>query len=294
MAIERRSMSGETPTDQWKRFLETKPPNIAVKISGLASLPSAESLPRGAVVPDKADIKLPALDLHCERDGGTRTFGPAKDLTFWRRLDYTLIKYTCRNCREKTKAFALVIECSQQGDVTVMKLGEFPPFSTPISPRIPKLLSGPDLDLYRKGVRAMDHGFGIGAASYFRRVVENQWELLVTEIKRAAEELGHHVGKYDAALETHQFKSAVRSLKDAIPDKLLLPDGQNPLILLHQLYSRQLHDLSDEQCLQQAQAINLVLTKLLENITAVLKEQRELQTALNKLPDPPMRECAGE
>ncbi|MDE0109220.1 MAG: hypothetical protein OXN96_15515 [Bryobacterales bacterium] len=134
--------------------------------------------------------------------------------------------------------------------MTVTKLGEFPPFSTPIAPRIPKLLSGLDLDLYRKGVRAMDHGFGIGAASYFRRVVESQWELLVTEIKKGAEELGHDVRKYDHALEPHQFKSAVKSLKDTIPDKFLLPDGQNPLIMLHQLYSRQLHNLSDEHCLQ--------------------------------------------
>ena len=211
----------------------------------MASLAADKSLPRGVVVPDKADIKLPVLDLHCERDGGTRTFGPAEDLTFWRREDYTVIKYTCRNCRKKTKAFALAIQCSRKGDVMVMKLGEFPPLSTPISPRIPKLLSEPDLDLYRKGVRAMDHGFGIGAASYFRRVVESQWELLVNEIKKAAEKLGLPVGKYDSALESHQFKSAVKSLKDAIPDKLLLPDGQNPLTLLYELYSRQLHDLSE-------------------------------------------------
>ena len=280
-------MSEEAPADQWKQFLGTTPPNISVRIPGLASLPTGKGIPRGAHVPDTADIKLPPLELHCERDGGTRVFEPQKDLSFWRRLDYVFARYTCRNCKEKTKAFALVIECGQKGDVMVMKLGEFPPFSTPISPRIPKLLSGPDLDLYRKGVRSMDHGFGIGAASYFRRVVESQWELLVTEIKKAAEELGHDVGVYDAALKSHHFKSAVKSLKDAIPDKLALPDGRNPLTLLHQLYSRQLHDLSDEQCLQQAQAINLVLTRLLENIAVALKEQRELQAALSTLPNPP-------
>ena len=280
-------MSEESPADQWKRFLETKPPNISVKIPGLASVPTGKGLPKGAAIPDKADIKLPPLELHCERDGGTRMFGTEENLTFWRHQDYIFIRYTCRNCREKTKAFALVIECSWKGDVMVMKLGEFPPFSTPISPRIPKLLSGSDLDLYRKGVRALDHGFGIGAASYFRRVVESQWELLVTEIKKAAKELGHDIGTFDAALESHQFKSAVKSLKDAIPDKLMLPDGRNPLTLLYQLYSRQLHNLSDEQCLQQAQAINLVLTKLMENIAAALQEQRELKAALSRLQSPP-------
>ena len=250
-------------------------------------MPTGKRLARDPVVLDKAGIKLPPLELHCERDGGIRVFGPKEDLNFWGGRSYIFARYTCRNCRETTKAFALVIECSENGDVEVMKLGEFPPFSTPISPQVPKLLSGPDLDLYRKGVRAMDHGFGIGAASYFRRVVESQWELFVTKIKDAAEELGHDVSVYDAALESHQFKSAVESLKDAIPDKLALPDGRNPLTVLHELYSRQLHNLSDEQCLQQAQAINLVLTKLLENIAVALKEQRELQAALSKLANPP-------
>ena len=68
-----------------------------------------------------------------------------------------------------------------------MKLGEYPPFSAPISSRIQKLLSESDLDLYRKGVRAEAQGLGIGAAMYFRRVVDGQWQHLVTKIRDAAE-----------------------------------------------------------------------------------------------------------
>ena len=279
-------MSEKTPADQWKQFLETNPPNTPVEILGLASRAADKSLPRGVVVPDKADIKLPVLELHCDREGGTRTFGPAKDLTFWCHQDYTVIKYTCRNCRKKTKVFALAIQCSREGDVTVMKLGESPPFSTPISPRIPKLLSEPDLDLYRKGVRAMDYGLGIGAASYFRRVVESQWKRLVQEIQKAAKQLGEDVSVYDEALKSAQFTGAVKVLKQAIPDKLLLPGGHNPLTLLHQSLSKQLHGLSDEECLRQAQDIQLVLTALLENIATVLKDHTELRAAVSRLQNP--------
>ena len=287
MVGEQRSMSEEAPTDQLKRFLETKPPNTTIKIPGLASVATGKGLARGAAIVAQANIQLPPLDLHCERDGGSRIFGSENHLTLRRSPDYKWIKYTCRNCKAKTKVFAIAIEFNKKGDITVMKLGEFPPFSTPISPRIPKLLSGTDLDLCRKGVRVMDHGFGIGAAAYFRRVVESQWKLLVTEMKKAAKRLGHDVDGFDDALESNQFKSAVKSLKDAIPDKLMLPDRSNPLTLLYQLLSQQLHTLSDEQCLHQAHAINLVLTKLLENIAAALQEQEELHAALSKLHSPP-------
>ena len=105
-------------------------------------------------------------------------------------------------------------------DVEVMKLGEYPPFSAPISSRIQKLLSKSDLDLYRKGVRAEAQGLGVGAATYFRRIVDEQWTRFVKEIRKAAELLGvEDLGVYDVALQETQFSRAVKTLKDAIPEK---------------------------------------------------------------------------
>ena len=165
-----------------------------------------------------------------------------------------------------------------------MKLGEYPPFSAPISSKIQKLLSESDLELYRKGSRAEAQGLGIGAATYFRRIVEEQWQRLVTEIRQAAAQLGaKDLELYDAALKETQFSRAVGMLTDAIPEKLLILDGENPLTLLYQPLSRQLHGLTDEECLQQAADIRVVLTALLENIANVLKDQDELHRAVKRL-----------
>ena len=99
---------------------------------------------------------------------------------------------------------------SKDADVEAMKQGEYPPFSVPISSKIQKLLSESDLELYRKGSRAEAQGLGIGAATYFRRIVERQWQNLVTEIRNAAEQLGvDDLGVYDAALQETQFSKAV-------------------------------------------------------------------------------------
>ena len=74
-------------------------------------------------------------------------------------------------------------------------------------------------------------------------------------------------------------------LRDAVPAKLLILDGENPLTLLYRPLSAQLHGLTDEECLQQAADIRIVLTALLENIADVLNDQEELRSAANRLRD---------
>lgn len=277
-------MAEETAIGKWKQFLETKPPNTSVQIPGLLALGKlAMALER---YPDVTlNFFSPGqIDLHCEKDGGSRTFHTGPKIYLKESRTYQFITYTCRNCQKTTKTFAVLFERKEQGDVEVMKLGEFPPFSTPISPQIPRLLTDQaDLELYRRGVRAIAQGLGIGAASYFRRIVESKWKDLARTLRDAAEQLGEDVSVFNEALDKTQFSDAVDMLKDAIPDKLLLPDRQNPLTLLHRALSQQLHELTDEACLQHAQDIRLILTALLENIANVLKKQNEVRDAANRL-----------
>ena len=264
----------------WKSFLETTPPNTPVTISGLV-VSYAKTW----------RIVNPYIELHCEHDDGVRRFDPASSNVLLAQPSitpsYKFIVYRCRDCQSITKTFAVLIDQSDfedLGNVKVMKLGEYPPFSAPISSRIQKLLSDSDLELYRKGVRAEAQGLGIGAATYFRRIVDEQWQRLVKEIRRAAERLGvEDLGVYDDAMVETQFSKAVAMLKDAIPEKLLILKGENPLMLLYKPLSQQLHGMTDEECLQQAADIRLVLTVLLENIAEVMKDQDELTAAAKRL-----------
>ena len=268
----------QVPLSRWKLFLETTPPNIPLNIQG--------------VVPDDPDgwfLATPCIQLHCERDDGPRRFDSSikKFRVSSEDQTYQFITYRCRDCRITLKTFAVLVILSNDTDIKVMKLGEYPPFSAPISSRIQKLLSESDLDLYRKGVRAEAQGLGVGAATYFRRIVDEQWTRLVTEIRQAAERLGvEDLGVYDAARKETQFSRAVETLKDAIPEKLLILGGENPLTLLYQPLSKQLHQMTDEECLQQAADIRVVLTALLENIAGVLKDQDELRGAATRLKNP--------
>ena len=259
---------------EWTRFLETTPPNTSVKIPGLSVRDTANPW----------TFETPYIQLHCESDDGPRRFDPTERTVFSPPgYNYRFITYKCRDCQTTLKTFAVLIQKSND-IVEAMKLGEFPPFSAPISSRIQTLLSKSDLELYRKGSRAEAQSLGIGAATYFRRIVEQQWKHLVTEIRRVAERLGvEDLGVYDIALQKTGFSEAVKMLSDKLPEKLLILGGENPLTLLYKPLSMQLHELTDEQCLQQATDIRIVLTVLLENIADVLKAQNELHDAVTRL-----------
>jgi hypothetical protein len=167
-----------------------------------------------------------------------------------------------------------------------MKLGEFPPFGSHLAKRLQKLLSEADLELYRKGLRSEREGQGIGAAAYFRRVVDNQWKALVAKLHDAAKKLGTSAEKlklFEDAILQPQFSTAVELLKDAIPAKLLILDGQNPLTLLYKPLSVQLHNLSDKECLQQAADIRVILNETFDNISRVLSDDETLKAAVSRL-----------
>ena len=279
-------MASNEAVAELRAFLEETSPNCPVVIPGLSQLrrvPVAPS-PHWTV-----DVAPERLRLYCDVDDGVRRF----DASASNRpgLGFRFLAYSCRDCGASTKTYALVTELeSANADsresplAEVMKLGEFPPFGAPIAARIQKLLDTEDLELYRKGSRSEAQGLGIGATTYFRRIVESRWKLLVKELRRAAQRLGHaDLAVFDHALRETQFSAAVRMLKDAIPDKLLILNGENPLTLLYSPLSVQLHELTDDECLQQAADIRIVLTALLENIADVLKDQEELKSAANRL-----------
>ena len=93
----------------------------------------------------------------------------------------------------------------------------------------------------------------------------------------------------EGAQKEHQFSKAIDSVKDAIPQRLLI-NGQNPLTLLHAALSKGLHNHSDETCLELATDIRLILAELAELLGHALKDERELKEAvarLSKLPASP-------
>jgi hypothetical protein len=85
-----------------------------------------------------------------------------------------------------------------------------------------------------------------------------------------------------AAKNETQFSKAVGTIKHGIPQALLI-NGHNPLMLLHSALSEGLHAQTDEQCLELATSIRVVLTDLVDRLGNALKDEAELNAAVNRL-----------
>jgi hypothetical protein len=232
-------------------------------------------------------VHTPEIQLHCPDDAcnGTRFFrciseGP----TLRARVpSFEYLTYRCSNCQRKEKTFSLTVARDKESGFAI-KFGEFPPFGPPTPPRLVKLI-GPDRELFLKGRRCENQGLGIGAFVYYRRVVEHQKARIFDEIIKVARRLNapeQTIGELEAARNETQFSKGVSMVKEGIPQALLI-NGHNPLLLLHRALSEGLHDRSDEECLELATSVRVVLDELAEHLAQALKDEAQLDHALKTL-----------
>jgi len=197
---------------------------------------------------------------------------------------FIFLTYWCRNCGKYSKMFSLAVRHIDEKLCEVYKFGELPHFGPPIPARVLRLIQ-PDRELFLSGRRCENQGLGIGAFTYYRRVVENQWTRLVDEIIRVGKAIGApepSIIALEASRDEKQFSKAVKGLKDAIPAALLI-NGYNPLVLLHGALSKGVHNLSDEECLALATSIRVVLVEFAEKLGQALKDEKELSESITRL-----------
>lgn len=268
---------------EWRVFLETTPPESPQKVLNAVSAPYSHNLSYIRTIPV-------SIQIHCDREecGGTRWFDHDRgevsvEPDSWR---FGIIVYQCRHCKASTKWFALALHLAQDKTTTLaVKIGEHPPFGPPTPSRVVSLI-GPDKELFLKGRRAENQGLGIGAFAYYRRVVESQWSRIVLEVRRVAERLDADqdtLNNLEKVAKHTQFGRAVDDFKPALPSVLLIAGGQNPLTLLHSALSEAIHAHSDAECLDLAQDVRVVLSELADRISRALKDDAELQGAVNRL-----------
>jgi hypothetical protein len=285
-------MSEETKSEEIKQaepeyllaeFLESHPPNQSVRIKNLAKKDH---------IGYWADIlNTPQLQLHCSNNScnGSRFFrfdskkAPEISHDSW---SFCYVSYRCYNCLKEVKTYSLAakMDSEHSGSGSCYKFGELPNFGPPTPARLIKLI-GPDREEFLKGRRCENQGLGVGAFIYYRRVVENQKNRILNEIIKVSEKICAGDEKIqilkNAVTET-QFSTALKNAKDAIPESLLI-NGHSPLLLLHSALSEGVHSQSDEECLEIASSVRIVLAELSDRLSQALKDEAELAHALTTL-----------
>ena len=264
----------------FSEFLQNTPPNKSVHISDLIDPYSTSK-----------EINAPELILHCSHEScnGNRFFRCLDPPTNRRSLiegtiNYLYIRYQCDNCKNTRKVYSLAAQITTIPSGICTKFGEYPPYGSPVPSRLIKLI-GPDRNIFLKGRRCENQGLGIGAFAYYRRVVESQKNRILEEIIKVAEKIRapqDTINTLHEAIEETQFSTALNLVKDAIPESLLI-DGHSPMRLLHHALSRGVHELSDEECLERASTVRLVLGELSKRLASLLREEAELTQAISTL-----------
>jgi hypothetical protein len=182
----------------------------------------------------------------------------------------------------KTFALRIALPRDDPHPGRCLKFGEEPDFGPPTPNRLLRLF-GKDSKIFLKGRQCENHDLGIGAFGYYRRVVENHKDQIFDAIIKVTNKIAPElVPTLEAAKNEHQFLKAIDLVKDGIPQGLLI-NGQNPLTLLHSALSEGLHGRTDEECLQAAHDVRIVLTALVERLDQALKDEAELNAAIERL-----------
>jgi hypothetical protein len=268
---------GQPEVVPWVEFLQERPPGSIVHISGAVKLHNT----------GYRELIIPELQLHCPEPTCNATMffqSQETESSLTQKWVKRFLTYWCRNCNKYSKMFALAVKLVDDELCEAYKFGELPPFGPPLPARVLRLIQS-DRELFLSGRRCENQGLGIGAFTYYRRVVENQWARLVDEIIRVGKAVGAQeatIKALEGARDEQQFSKAVKSLKDAIPPALLI-NGHNPLVLLHGALSQGVHNLTDEECLTLATSIRVVLVELADKLAQALKDEKELSDAVGHL-----------
>jgi hypothetical protein len=266
----------------FKEFLETSPPDIEVIVTNRASGPYQN---RG-FDPAFFRVLAPELDLHCETCGGTRTFKCVTE--YFTSLNvggvFQELDYECKNCKDGdkfSKRFCLAI-IGEGKDGPVQKIGEYPAYNPVTSRKVFDLIGENHRELFLKGRRAELRGLGIGAFAYYRRIVDDQKNIIIDRLAKVAERLGASEATlkiFASAKAQDQFSSAIREIKDALPSALFIA-GQNPLTILYEVLSDGIHDLSDQECLTHARTVRTLLIALADRISEIMKDEAKVVEAI--------------
>lgn len=239
--------------------------------------------------PDRLD-NLPKvnINMHCPTCTSNQTFIMKNE--YWENAGYMnapsqnmglRLLYLCSHCESFERLFFVKFSPSREN--WLMKIGQYPAWEIVGNPNIERLL-GNHAAYFKRGLVCESQGYGIGAFSYYRRIVEEIIDGLLDEIAGLLS--GSDFNAYQEALEktkrTIVTADKIVLVKDLLPP-ILRPEGMNPLSALHSALSQGLHAESDESCLELAEHCRETLVFLVNQVAASKESAKTFTSSMRKL-----------
>lgn len=189
--------------------------------------------------------------------------------------------YVCTKCGKMIRFFTLKLE----EDGSVMKIGQLPAPGCEIPKEISSLEDREIEDLYRKGKISENQSYGIGAFSYYRRIIELCIGKLIDSIESIIPDDKKQDYK-DLVAKVKKEKNAMNKIelvKNTIIDTSL---KGNPFDSIYKILSIGIHSLNDEECLECADSLRVLLLYVVEETNHARDKKEKLEKSLpevNKL-----------
>jgi len=193
------------------------------------------------------------------------------------------LTYRCRNC--KSSAFLVwFLLRGVEGVPKVVKAGQYPKLEVSIPKEFAKAL-GDKRPLYIKGMTSRHNGYGIGALTYFRRLIEDTTDEmlgLLEETMQATKAASAAIEALQRAKGGKRFEDKVKIAAEVMPTHLR-PGGANPFGDLYELLSIGLHDLTDEQCCDIVDAMDKSLKFIYTQLKIHAEDARAYEQAVKSI-----------
>ena len=270
------------PLYRKRDFTKPKPPEKPASSTRKSNVSDGPPAPYGFHLPEVVRIAMP-----CGTCRQTRTFAWPSPLD---QQDHMMgrillggptanvmesgstcqLQFLCTHCSKQKIAFLLRVDRVDSGGVegfSLQKAGQWPCARPTISRSLERALGEPAASLYKQGLTAEGHSFGIGSFAYYRRVAEDTIARLLTGLRTYADEHGMDdvVAALDRVATETQASKRIEAVKDILPSALR-PNGMNPLGTIYQAVSQGLHGETDEDCLDLAGHLRTALDFLIVTI----------------------------
>jgi hypothetical protein len=186
------------------------------------------------------------------------------------------VAYRCRNCKARTQQYWYVWD-----DRGFWKVGQFPELREAIEPKLNAAL-GASRGLYRKAIRSRGFGFGIGAVSYLRRIIEDTTEILMDLLREEKwdEWTANERQEFENARATYQYSQKIDYAAGMILPAKVFAGGRDSFTALHDVTSSGLHGKSEEECIEIFDRCNLIFAHTFRALYQHKQEREEFAAHL--------------
>ena len=201
-----------------------------------------------------------------------------------RKLNFTIhIQGHCSYCNRFRIDFLIKVFKDKTDNLFARKIGAYPPFEILPDKEILNYLNEQHQEFYKKALMNFSTGYGIGAFAYLRRITEETIKRVIQDI--ISLELSGYDKVKDALDDynrSHAMSTLLSSINPYLP-KALLDVGDNPLRLLYESASKGIHEMSEEECLDKAELINVLLQFVIKKINEEKGTTKDVREAIKKL-----------